>query len=210
MSLTLTDVSFTFPGRAELITSVSLTLQPGESAALMAPSGTGKTTLLEIAGGLRRPDSGSVQFSGQVVGSTGVRVAWVRQSTDLLRRRSVEDNVALPLLAAGQAREAALRAAREELAQVGLRECWSRQVKDISGGEAQRTAIARAAVAPPDILLADEPTASLDRDNARLVATALVRRFPSAVVLIATHDPAVAQTAQRVLTLSDGQILGTA
>lgn len=210
MSLTLTAVSFTFPGRDHLIASATLTLHPGESAAVMAPSGTGKTTLLEIAGGLRQPDSGSVRFDGHPVGSEQVRVAWVRQSTDLLRRRSVEDNVALPLLAAGTAREMALRAAREELTQVGLHNCWSRQVKDISGGEAQRTAIARAAVAPPDILLADEPTASLDRDNATLVATALVSQFPSAVVLIATHDPAVAHAAQRVLTLTDGQIVDAA
>lgn len=176
----------------------------------MAPSGAGKTTLLEITGGLRSPDAGSVQFAGREIGSDAVRVAWVRQGTDLLRRRSVEDNVALPLLAAGQGRETALRAAREELAQVGLRECWSRQVKDISGGEAQRTAIARVAVAPPHILLADEPTASLDRDNAQLVARALARRFPNAIVLIATHDPAVARTAQRLLTLSDGHILEAA
>lgn len=210
MSLTLTEVSFAFPGRPGLIESVSLTLHPGESAALMAPSGAGKTTLLEITGGLRSPDAGSVQFAGRDIGSDAVRVAWVRQGTDLLRRRSVEDNVALPLLAAGQGRETALRAAREELAQVGLRECWSRQVKDISGGEAQRTAIARVAVAPPHILLADEPTASLDRDNAQLVARALASRFPNAVVLIATHDPAVARTAQRLLTLSDGHILEAA
>jgi ABC-type lipoprotein export system ATPase subunit len=207
------DIWFRYPGSVrDVLRGVSLTVRPGESCALMAPSGEGKTTMLSIAGLLIAADRGRVEYSGTPVGTRDAgrmmarEVAWVLQTVNLLPRRSVLDNVALPLIAQGGEREDSEQRARDEIEAIGLSGLVTADARRLSGGEAQRAAIARALVTRPRVLLADEPSANLDHATARGVMQALLDARRDAAVLLATHDERIAALADRTVHLIDGRV----
>lgn len=205
--LALHDVAMTFPdgsGRRRVIDGASLEVQSARMVAITGPSGCGKTTLLRIATGLLRPDRGSVVVAGSpldpdrpgdVARTRLERIGLVDQDYALLDAETVLDNVALPLrfgtprLGRRSRREAAGRA----LQRAGLDVDVRRRVDRLSGGERQRVAIARALVREPQLLVADEPTASLDAETgSRIVELLRGLAERGSGVLVATHDPQVA------------------
>lgn len=210
MSLTLTDVHFRYSGsEMDLLQGVNLEVRSGESVAVMAPSGRGKTTLLGIAGLLLRPTVGRVEVdhvertvrdAPELLGST---VTWVLQTVNLLPRRTLADNVALPLLAHGWSEGEARSRALDLLGVVGLGSCADRLARTLSGGEAQRAGVARALTTQPSVFLADEPTANLDGATARQVAEALFRAATDTALVVTTHDEAIGALASRRMHISD-------
>ena len=189
----------------------------GEIVALTAPSGAGKSTLLQIAGLLDRPDAGSVRIAGRAAerlddaARTALRreaIGFVYQFHHLLPEFSAAENVMLPQLAAGAARAQAAARAAELLEAVGLAARARHRPAELSGGEQQRVAVARALANRPSLLLADEPTGNLDPDTAArvfAVMLAAVRR-EGAGALIATHNPELAARMDRTLRLSEGRL----
>lgn len=203
----LENVSFTYPKVATpIIEDMSLRVERGESLAVMGASGSGKTTLLALAGLLIAPQAGTVYIDDtprhvadapSVLGRT---VAWILQTVSLLPHRSVLDNVLLPAVIAGDSRGDHLGRAEELLDVLGI-EQRTQRARTLSGGESQRVGIARALLLSPTVLIADEPTASLDAHTAELVMSALLRACTGTALLIATHDRDVAAAADRVLDL---------
>lgn len=205
MPLTVRNLGFGYKGREDLIDGLDLAVGEGMSVAVSAPSGAGKTTLLNLLGGLLQPQRGTVSLDDGPI-SQG-RVAWVFQHTQLLARRTVIDNVTLALCSQGIQRHDAEREARAHLAAFGVGDLAEQRTRDISGGEAQRVGLARAAAMRPNVVLADEPTAHLDRRNAQAIAEVLTSGFPTAAVIIATHDPHVAERAGIVAELEMGRLI---
>lgn len=205
MSLTAKGLRFAYPGGAQIIDGLDLHVPPGASAAITAPSGTGKSTLLALLGGLRRPTDGTVMIDEDAL-HLRPTVAWVFQAMHLLGRRTAVENAALGALARGASRTEAFSAAEEELARFGVVHLAGRQQRTLSGGESQRVALARAAVADPLVVLADEPTANLDRHNADHVIDVLMTGFPRAALVVATHDAAVAAAVGVAYELVDGRL----
>lgn len=210
----------TFMSEAEelhILRGVDLSLEPGQSASVSGKSGCGKSTLLSIIGGLDRPSSGSVSVCGVDIGRAGEealarfrakQVGFVFQSHYLLKDFSALENVMLPAFMLHGNKAAALESAAALLKAVGLEERLGHVPSKLSGGERQRVAIARALVNGPALVLADEPTGSLDEGAARAVedllfAVAAERR---AGLLIVTHDPRLAERAERRFVLSDGAL----
>lgn len=191
-----------------MLAGVSFEVPGGSSLAIVGPSGTGKTTLLALLGGLLTPDAGTAQ----VVLSDGVRCAvgplasWVLQTVNVLPDRSVADNVALGAYAGGAGRQAALARVEPALAQVGLAGYVPRPVRTLSGGEVQRVVIARALVSDRPVVLADEPTGQLDPRTTSGVAAALLTAARGRIVVVVTHDPAVAALCSHVLRLDSGRV----
>ena len=203
--------------RVEALRGVSLTAAAGELVCVMGPSGCGKSTLLALAGGLERPDSGSVLIGGQLLGYTAReralrlqrQVGFVFQELNLLRDLTALENVALPLELAGVARRKARAGAVEALDRVGLAELVGAFPADLSGGEQQRVAIARGLIGERRLLLADEPTGALDSLTGELVMRLIRARCESGVTaVVATHDAGVAAFADRVIFLRDGAVAG--
>lgn len=208
MSLKLTGIWFSYPRSPHpLLEDINLAVEDGQSVALMGPSGAGKSTLLNIAGLLQSPDHGDVLIDGKRVTTRdagrllGRTVGWVLQSVNLLPRRTVLDNVLLPSRAHKEDPQRAGQRAEELLAALGLSEHSKRQARTLSGGEAQRAGIARALMTAPSVLIADEPTANLDQVTAREVSERLIAAAGSTALLLATHDPAVAALADRIVTI---------
>jgi putative ABC transport system ATP-binding protein len=203
--------------RVHGLAGVSLTVAPGEVVAVMGPSGSGKSTLLQILGGLDEPDEGLAVVAGvdwrSLRGRARARFrrrncGFVTQSMALLEPATAAENVEVPLLLAGVPAAERRRRTDEALAGVGLSDCRAKLPDQLSGGQQQRVAIARALVTEPVVLLADEPTGSLDSVNAAAVTALLVAAAGergTAVVLV-THDPAVAAQASRVVTLQSGHL----
>ena len=200
------------------VSGVSLTLEAGAFVALVGPSGCGKSTLLHLCGAMDRPTAGEVRLEGQSL--TGLdddaltrvrrtRIGFVFQTFNLLPTLTVGENIGLPLLLAGRDSGDAGRRAREWAERIGISHRLEHLPAQLSGGEAQRTAIARAVVHDPVLLLADEPTGNLDTANGRRIVELLreVNRSSSAAVLLVTHDPAVAAAAERVLEMRDGRLV---
>jgi cell division transport system ATP-binding protein len=195
---------------------VTLSIAQGELIFLAGPSGAGKSTLLKMIAGLERPSSGQVSVNGQDIGKLKAgslpylrrKLGLILQDQKLLADRSVLANVMLPLVVTGSAASEAEVRARAALDKVGLADKAGSMPPALSGGEQQRAAIARAIVNRPQIILADEPTAFLDRDNANKVVQAL-RAFQSAGVtcIISSHDEQVLDKASRVIYLSQGQVV---
>jgi len=195
---------------------ITLTVNKGDLIFLAGPSGAGKSTLLKMIGAIERPSSGTLTVSGQNIGKlkpSGVpylrrNLGLIFQEQRLLLDRTVLANVMLPLLVTGATRVDAEMRSRAALDKVGLADKASSNPQALSGGEQQRVAIARAIVNRPQIILADEPTANLDRDNADHVLNAL-KSFHAAGVtcLISTHDEQFLHSASHVIFLDQGQIV---
>ena len=206
-----------YPGGKTALESVSFSLEAGELAFLTGRSGAGKSTLLKLIPAIERPTSGAVIVNGQNVSALkrGAipylrrNIGLVFQDQKLLYDRNVYDNVMLPLAFSGQPAQEAARRARAALDKVGLLAREKANPIELSGGEQQRLAIARAVVNRPALLVADEPTANLDAEAAAKVLDIFVAfQQVGVTVLIATHDQAlVAKFGKRVLRLEDGRIL---
>lgn len=189
-----------------VIHDVNFVLQSGESLAIVAPSGFGKSTLLSIAGLLLQPSSGKVLFENKPV-STKSRaellgmggISWILQSPTLFPRRTALDNVLIGNLVSGLRREYFTEQAKQILIAVGLGHRISSAASALSGGEKQRVAVARALFSQPKLIIADEPTANLDRKTADKIAESIFTLSQESAVLVATHDPLVADLADRVL-----------
>jgi ABC-type lipoprotein export system ATPase subunit len=196
---------------------VSLKIAAGEVVAVMGPSGSGKSTLLYLLGGLDRPDGGSALVNGvdwqTLRGTECARFrrrtcGFVAQGVTLLPQATAAENVEVPLLFGGIDAVVRGRRVAEALDQVGLGEHAAKLPDQLSGGEQQRVAIARAFVTDPALILADEPTGSLDsatgQSVTRLLIDAALER--GTAVILVTHDPAVARHAHRILTLRSGRL----
>jgi putative ABC transport system ATP-binding protein len=195
---------------------VSLGIAEGELMAIMGPSGSGKSTLLAILGCLDRPSAGEYRLDGTAVQDLSddalsrvrnQRIGFVFQSFHLIPQLSVVENVATPLLYRGIGEAECRARALAGLERVGLLERAEHRPSELSGGEAQRAAVARALVAEPRILLADEPTGNLDSKTGEEVANLLeeLHRDGRTVVLV-THNEALGRRAQRIVRLRDGRI----
>ncbi|HEX6419834.1 MAG TPA: ABC transporter ATP-binding protein [Acidimicrobiales bacterium] len=203
-------------GHVVALDGVDLAVRAGESVAVAGPSGSGKSTLLHLAGGLDVPDAGTVRIDGRDVARLSAaerarlrrrEVGFVFQFFHLLPSLTVAENVELPLLLDRSAR-GARRAVAAMLDRVGVADRAGHLPGELSGGEMQRAAIARALVARPRLVLADEPTGNLDSATGRAVLDLLaevVREAGTALVMV-THDPAAAARADRVVHLLDGRL----
>ena len=209
-------VSKTYTRDAFALHNVSLNVDKGELVYLAGPSGAGKSTLLKMIAAIERPSSGRVIVNGQDIGKLKrASVPFLRrnlglifQQQRLLNDRSILANTMLPLLVSGASNAQAEQRARAALDKVGLLDRAKALPLELSGGEQQRAAIARAIVNRPQIILADEPTANLDRASADQVLDAL-RAFHRAGVtcLISTHDELVLDGAARVIHLNQGELV---
>jgi putative ABC transport system ATP-binding protein len=196
---------------------VSLTLPAGELTLLMGPSGSGKTTLLSILAGLLRPSSGRVELCGQPIASAPAEVVtrtrrtnlgFVFQTYNLFPALTASENVAEILMMKGVPRAPAHARAEAALTRVGLGERLHHLPAQLSGGEKQRVAVARACAAAPPLILGDEPTAALDGASATTVMELLRGHIaPDRSVLLVTHDHRLERFADRVIELSDGRIV---
>ena len=197
---------------------IDLQVSQGDYVALMGPSGSGKSTLMNLLGLLDRADGGHYRLDGQdVTGLSAAQHAEVRnrtigfvfQSFNLLKRMNVLENVALPLLYAGQSRAAARKRAQEVLDQVGLATLGHRMPNQLSGGQQQRVAIARSLVNRPPLLLADEPTGNLDTKTTSEVLEVIgqLNREQGLTIVIVTHEADVARHAKRLVKLKDGVVV---
>jgi putative ABC transport system ATP-binding protein len=198
-----------------ILDHVDLTIQPGEFVAVLGPSGSGKSTLLALMAGLDRPTSGEIRIDGepiQAMSEDGLallrrhKIGFVFQSFQLLSNLTARENVLLPIELLGLSNPFAR--ADELLAAVGLADRGHHYPSQLSGGEQQRIALARAFAARPPILLADEPTGNLDGATGRRVLELLteLRSAEGTTLVLVTHDPAVAALAGRQIHLHDGRI----
>jgi putative ABC transport system ATP-binding protein len=199
------------------VRGVSLRVDPGEFVAIMGPSGSGKSTLMHLMGALDTPTSGRATFQGQDLQRMSdtqrsllrrSRIGFVFQAFNLLPTLTAAENVALPLLLGGTPRKDAIVRAGACLEQVGLAHRADHFPEELSGGEMQRVAVARALVAEPDAVLCDEPTGNLDSANSQEIL-ALLASLPEpnrrAVVMV-THDPAAARYGTRIVHIRDGLV----
>ncbi len=213
----LTRTYDTAAGDLTVLRGVNLEVRPGEIVGLIGPSGSGKSSLLHAAGLLEHPTSGEVKIDGEAVGGlperarTHIRLArigFVYQFHHLLPEFDARDNVALPLRIAGHGLSAARERAEELLVALGLADRLTHQPSQMSGGERQRVAVARALANRPRLLLADEPTGNLDPATSQTVFEALhdLAKKSGVAALIATHNMELAGHMDRVFALKDGHL----
>jgi putative ABC transport system ATP-binding protein len=212
------DVAKSF-GRTPALRGVSVTVSPGEILAVMGPSGSGKSTLLHCLAGIFVPDLGEVWFDGQRLDTLGeaertrlrrTAFGFVFQFGQLVPELTAADNVALPLLLNRVRRRVAYKTAQTWLDRLGIGDKGANRTGELSGGEAQRVAVARALALAPKVIFADEPTGSLDSLTGVKVMdllTGLAREADTTVVLV-THDAQVAASADRVVMVRDGLVSG--
>ncbi len=223
LKLTHVTRSYNSPSQSGALTvlnDVSLDVAQGESLAIVGPSGSGKSTLLHIIGTLDRPTSGSVALNGQDLSAlddqqlAAVRnrqIGFVFQSHFLLPQCTALENVLVPTLACAEAavRDGASQRAGRLLKRVGLDERMSHRPGELSGGERQRVAVVRALINQPQLLLADEPTGSLDQTSARELGQLLLElnREEGVTLIVVTHAPDLARRMARVLELKEGRLV---
>ncbi len=214
----LKDIVKTYPmGKSELrvLQGVSLTVDKGEMVAIMGPSGSGKSTLLNMIGLLDRPTSGSYILDGKEVSKLnggeqakvrGQKIGFIFQSFNLLPYLSALDNVELGQKYAGKVDS---QAAKEALDKVGLADRIKHRHNEMSGGEQQRVAVARALAKNPPIILADEPTGNLDSKSSKEIMNILssLHQEQNITLVMITHDQNIAHYCQRIVHIQDGQIL---
>ncbi len=205
-------------GDLPVLRGVDLTLRAGEIVALVAPSGTGKSTLLHLAGLLEKPDGGHIMVDGRDAGALADRdrtalrrsqIGFVYQFHHLLAEFSALENVALPQMIGGTSRRIAQARAQRLLESLGLGPRTKHLPGKLSGGEQQRVAIARALANAPKVLLADEPTGNLDVGTADAVFDELLQvvRSQNVAALIATHNVELARRMDRIVTLTAGRVV---
>lgn len=206
-----------YSGRIQALRDVSLEVRGGEVVTITGPSGCGKSTLLNLIGAIERPDSGRILVDGSPIGEPARAslyrrdtVGFVFQLHHLLPMLTARANVELPLIATGMSRAERHQRAVELLAEVGLVDRADERPATLSGGERQRVAVARSLANEPRLLLADEPTGSLDSEGGRRVLNMLhdARARRGTTLIIAGHDPALGERADRILSMTDGRIVG--
>lgn len=213
--LRLSDIRKTYcKGELLILDGVNLSIFPGECVAIVGKSGTGKSTILHVAGLLDGADRGKVEILGQNMTECTDKeqsyarnrtIGFIFQQDVLLSDFTALENVKLPALIANRSEKDADATARRLLAEVGLADRMSHKPRQLSGGERQRVAIARSLVNNPEILLADEPTGSLDQDNAALIEEKLIEmvRSKGKSLLLVTHNLDFAKKCDRILQLKD-------
>lgn len=221
--ITATRVTKTYASPAGPVTvlqDLDLTVGAGESVAIVGPSGSGKTTLLNLLGALDRPTSGSLRVAGEDLGALDAAAAarfrnqhlgFVFQLHHLLPQCTVRENVLVPRLAGGWTEDAAATRARAEalLGEVGLQDRLDHRPYQLSGGEQLRVAIARALINQPRVILADEPTGSLDPATGERIAELLLRQTAGkAALVVVTHNPGLARRLHRTCRLEQGRLVG--
>lgn len=205
-------------GQTPALRGATMTVERGEILAVMGPSGSGKSTLLHCLAGILTPDSGEVHFDGQRLDtlSDGTRSAlrrkrfgFVFQFGQLVPELTAEENIALPLLLNGVRRSAAMDRARSWFDRLDLGGLERRRSGELSGGQAQRVALARGLITEPEVIFADEPTGSLDSHSGVQVMELLVReaREQGSTVVLVTHDARVAAYAGREIIVRDGKVV---
>ncbi len=203
-------------GRVVVLDGIDLTVNAGETVALLGPSGSGKSSLLAVLAGLERAQTGSLTVAGQdfsALNEDGLaaarrgRIGVVLQAFHLLPTMTAQENVATPLDLAGV--DGAMARAKDELTAVGLGHRLNHYPAQLSGGEQQRVAIARALAPAPLLLFADEPTGNLDHATGEAVADLLFARAEAAgaTLIMVTHDEALALRCRRVVRLADGHVI---
>ncbi|QQU98577.1 ABC transporter ATP-binding protein [Corynebacterium amycolatum] len=202
---------------APVLTGISLTIEPGETVAVMGPSGSGKSTLLHCMSGVLLPDDGDVIFGDTKINSlsdadrSALRLhdfGFVFQDGQLLPELTARENVALPMILQGRKRSTSLALADNVLSRLGLKDLTRRRPGQMSGGQAQRVAIARAMAGEPGVIFADEPTGALDQSTGHEVMQqliALVEQTGTTLVMV-THDVRVADWCRRRVEIRDGLI----
>ena len=204
-------------GLTEALRGADLAVRAGEVVAVMGPSGSGKSTLLHCLAGILVPDAGEIEVLGERIDRLSEarrselrrdRFGFVFQFGQLVPELTAEENVALPLLLSGVRREPALRRAREWFGRLGLDGLERRRSGELSGGQAQRVALARGLVGEPAVLFADEPTGALDSLTGEQVMELLVdsARKQGATVVLVTHEPRVAAYTDREIMVRDGRV----
>lgn len=204
-------------GAVAALKPLSLTIESGTIVAIVGPSGSGKSTLLNLLGGLDRPSTGRVVLAGTDIGALDddartlvrrTRIGFVFQFFHLLETMTARENVMLPAKLAGAPHAELQARATQLLERVGLGHRLDHLPQQLSGGEMQRVAVARALVMDPPVLLADEPTGNLDSDTGATVLDLLTHVVDGRrTIVLVTHDAKVAARAQRVLTLRDGSLV---
>ena len=204
-------------GARSVLDGLSLNVARGEYVAVVGESGSGKSTLLNLIAGLDQPDAGSVAIDGANLGAMNdeqrtltrrAKLGFVFQSFHILPHLTVAQNVELPLVLLGVARDARAERVAELLTAVGLGDRGASMPRELSGGELQRIALARALVHRPLLILADEPTGNLDPDTAQTVLRLLAREIRSrgAGGVLVTHSESAAQSADRIVVLDHGRL----
>jgi len=222
MAIQATEITKWFgegDARTQAVRGVSLKAAFGEILYIVGPSGSGKTTLLSVLSGILRPDSGTVSVEGSDIWKLGSdalaefrlhKIGFVFQDYHLFPRLTTAENVAVPLILRRTSWSQAMVQAKKYLEVVGLKGRAELPPVKLSGGEQQRVAIARAIAAEPDILIMDEPTASLDGDTGRAIVEFVKKNFlnDKRFILIVTHDARINEFATRILKMEDGRITG--
>ena len=215
--ISFSHVSKKYAGDVTALSEISLDINEGELVFLTGPSGAGKSTLLKLIAGMEKPSGGVLQVSGQDMRKLNRttlpflrrKLGLIMQQQRLLNDRDVLANVMLPLIISGATTQEAKERASVALERVGMLGKAQALPKALSGGEQQRVSIARAVVHKPRIILADEPTATLDRENGRMVLD-MIEAFNRAGVtcVISTHDDRLLQDADRIVQLTQGKLIG--
>lgn len=204
-------------GSLEVLKGIDLTVQQGEFVAIMGKSGAGKTTLLQIIGSLDRPDRGRVVIDGTDIFTLSERdlaafrnrhIGFIFQMHQLLPEFTALENVMMPALIGGESMQEARKRAEGLLNDLGMRERYMHKPNQLSGGERQRVAAARALMMHPDVILADEPSGSLDEENKRDLHRLLLdlRQRYGQTIIVVTHDAELAHISDRILEIKDGKI----
>lgn len=218
LMLSISDITKSY-GELEVLRGVTFDIKAGEIVAVIGPSGAGKTTLLQIIGTLDRPDKGKVLYFGEDVFSRNDRslsefrnrsIGFVFQSHQLLPEFTLAENVMLPALIGGETIKEARSKALMLLREVGLEERYNHKPSQLSGGECQRGAVARALINTPSIVFADEPTGNLDSANSAELESLFfyLRDKHGTTFVIVTHDTELASRCDRIIRIIDGKIIG--